>query len=230
MIPLVLIPGHMCDARQWGPQVAAFSGARTIHLPQIAGADGMAALAAAVLRDAPPRFALAGLSLGGIVAMEVARQAPGRVERIALLDTNPLPEAEEVKAVRLDRMARVAKGHLPEIVREEMKPMYLADGPGKQPVLDLCYDMALSLGAEVFRRQSRALMDRPDQRGTLRALRVPALILHGAEDQLVPLARAQLMAELMPSARLELIPGAGHLPVLEQPEATNTALRRWLED
>lgn len=230
MTPLLLIPGHMCDARMWGPQIAAFSGARTVHLPQIAGADGMAALAGTILRDAPPRFALAGLSMGGIVAMEVLRQAPDRVERIALLDTNPLPEAEAVKAGRRDRMARVAQGHLPAIVREEMKPMYLAEGPGTQPVLDLCYDMALSLGPEVFLRQSRALMDRPDQRETLRACQRPALVLHGAEDRLVPLDRARLMAELMPGARLEIIPGAGHLPVLEQPDATNAALRRWLED
>ncbi|CAA9389171.1 MAG: Hydrolase, alpha/beta fold family [uncultured Rubellimicrobium sp.] len=228
MTPLLLIPGHMCDARMWGPQLAAFSGTRTVHLAQIADADSMAALAGAILRDAPPRFALAGLSMGGIVAMEVLRQAPARVERIALLDTNPLPEAEAVKAGRRNRMARVAQGHLPVIVREEMKPLYLADR--RQPVLDLCYDMALSLGPEVFLRQSRALMDRPDQTATLRAFRGPALVLHGAEDRLVPLDRARLMAELMPGARLEIIPGAGHLPVLEQPDATNAALRRWLED
>lgn len=227
MAPLLLIPGHLCDARMWGPQLAAFSGTRTLHLPEIAGAGTIEALAAAILRDAPPRFALGGLSMGGIVAMEVARQAPGRIERIALLDTNPLPEAEEVSALRRDRMARVEAGHLAEIVREEMKPLYLADA--SQAILDLCFDMAMGLGAEVFARQSRALMDRPDQREALRALRVPALILHGAADRLVPVERARLMAELMPQARLVLIPGAGHLPVLEQPEATNAALRAWLE-
>ena len=230
MTPLVLIPGHMCDARLWGPQLAAFSGRRTVLLAEIAGADSMTELAACILAAAPPRFAVAGLSMGGIVAMEVARQAPGRVDRIALLDTNPLPEAEEVKAARCERMARVAAGHLPAIVREEMKPMYLAEGPGKRPILDLCYDMAVALGPEVFLRQSRALMDRPDQRATLRALEIPALILSGAEDRLVPLDRARLMAELMPRARLELIPEAGHLPTLEQPEATTDALRRWLEE
>jgi pimeloyl-ACP methyl ester carboxylesterase len=218
----------MCDGRLWGPQIATLSGRRTIHLAEIAGADTMEALAAAVLRDAPPRFALAGLSMGGIVAMEVLRQAPGRVERLALLDTNPLPEVEEVKAVRRDRMARVEAGHLPEIVREEMKPLYLADP--RQDVLDLCYDMALRLGPDVFLRQCRALMDRPDQTDTLRAYRGPALVLHGAEDRLVAPDRARLMAGLMPQARLDWIAGAGHLPTLEQPEATTAALRRWLED
>jgi pimeloyl-ACP methyl ester carboxylesterase len=228
MMPLVLLPGHMCDGRLWGPQIAALSGRRTIHLAEAAGADTVEALAASILRDAPLRFALAGLSMGGIVAMEVLRQAPDRVERLALLDTNPLPEVEEVKAARRGRMARVEAGCLAEIVREEMKPLYLADP--QRPILDLCYDMALRLGPDVFLRQSRALMDRPDQTATLRAYDGPALVLHGAEDRLVSPDRARLMAELMPQARLDWIAGAGHLPTLEQPDATTAALARWLED
>ena len=228
MTPLVLLPGHMCDGRLWGPQIAALSGTRTIHLAEVASADTVEALAATILRDAPPRFALAGLSMGGIVAMEVLRQAPGRVERLALLDTNPLAELESVKDVRRDRMTRVEQGHLPEIVREEMKPLYLAEP--RQDVLDLCYDMALRLGPEVFLRQSRALMNRPDQCATLRVYPRPALILHGAEDRLVSPDRARLMAELMPQARLDWIAGAGHLPTLEQPNTTTAALARWLED
>lgn len=225
-LPLVLLPGHMCDARQWGPQLASLSAHRTVLLPEVAGADRMEALAAAVLRDAPQRFALAGLSMGGILAMEVARQAPDRVERIALLDTNPLPEAEEVKALRRERMARVEAGALAEVVRDEMKPLYLAER--RSDLLDLCLDMALALGPEVFLRQSRALMERPDQTATLRALDIPALVIHGAEDRLVPIERARLMADLLPRATLEVIPGSGHLPPLEQPEATNAALARWL--
>lgn len=218
----------MCDGRLWGPQIAALSGRRTIHLAEVAAAETVEALAAAVLRNAPPRFALAGLSMGGIVAMEVLRQAPDRVERLALLDTNPRPEAEEVKLSRRDRMARVEAGQLAAIVSEEMKPLYLADP--RQEILDLCYDMAMALGPEVFLRQSRALMERPDQQSTLQTFRGPALILHGAEDRLVPFDRARLMANLMPQARLDWITGAGHLPTLEQPVATTAALRRWLEE
>jgi pimeloyl-ACP methyl ester carboxylesterase len=228
MTPLVLLPGHMCDARMWAPQMAAFSGTRTIHLPELSGADGMAALAADVLAQAPPRFALAGLSMGGIVAMEVLRQAPERVDRLALLDTNPLPEAEAVKADRRARMARVEGGLLDAVVMTEMKPHYLAAGPRRTDLLDLCLAMARDLGPEVFLRQSRALMDRPDQTATLAAFRGPALVLMGEEDRLCPLDRHRLMAELMPQARLEIVPGAGHLPPLEQPEATNAALRGWL--
>ena len=228
MTPLVLLPGDMCDARMWAPQVAAFSGSRTIHLAEMAGADSMATLAAGILAQAPPRFALAGLSMGGIVAMEVLRQAPDRVERLALLDTNPLPEAEAVKADRRARMARVEGGLLDAVVMTEMKPHYLAAWPRRTDLLDLCLAMARDLGPEVFLRQSRALMDRPDQTGTLAAFRGPALILMGEEDRLCPIDRHRLMADLMPQARLEIVPGAGHLPPLEQPEATNAALRAWL--
>jgi pimeloyl-ACP methyl ester carboxylesterase len=227
--PLVLIPGHMCDGRQWGPQVAAFSAARTVVLAEVAGADSMEGLAARVLEAAPPRFALAGLSMGGIIAMEVLRQAPGRVERLALLDTNALPEAEEVKAARRERMARVAEGRLREVVVEEMKPLYLAEGPGRGVILDLCLDMALALGPEAFHRQSLALMDRPDQQGTLRAFRGPALVLAGEEDRLIPRERTALLGDLLPQARRVSVAGAGHLPPLEQPEATNAALAVWLD-
>jgi pimeloyl-ACP methyl ester carboxylesterase len=226
--PLVLIPGHMCDGRMWGPQVAAFSATRSVVLAECAGADRMESLAARILDAAPARFALAGLSMGGIVAMEVLRQAPGRVERLALLDTNPLPEAEEVKSQRRERMARVAGGALAQVVVEEMKPLYLAPGPGQGAILDLCYDMAMALGPEVFARQSRALMDRPDQQATLAAFGGPTLIVTGAEDRLVPMERHALMARLMPHATFAVIDAAGHLPVLERPAETNAALAAWL--
>lgn len=229
MTPLVLLPGHMCDARMWAPQVAALSATRTLHLPSVAGAASMEALAADVLAHAPPRFALAGLSMGGILAMEVLRQAPGRVERLALLDTNPLPEAEAVRQDRLARMGRVAAGDLDGVVMTEMKPLYLAQGPRRTDILDLCLLMARDLGPEAFLHQSRALMDRPDQQATLAAFAGPALVLTGAEDRLCPLDRHELMARLMPQAAFVVVDGAGHLPPLEQPDRTNAALGRWLE-
>lgn len=229
MTPLVLLPGMMCDARLFGPQTACFSGRRVVHHAPISGAESMQGLAAAVLAQAPARFALAGLSMGGIVAMEVLRQAPERVERLALLDTNPLAEAEEVKARRGPQIDKARAGRLAEVMRDEMKPNYLADGPGKRELLDLCMQMALDLGPEVFVRQSVALRDRPDQRETLRAFKGPALVLCGREDALCPVARHELMADLLPNATLTIIDGAGHMPTLEKPQETNAALARWLE-
>ncbi len=185
-------------------------------------------LASNILSHAPGRFALAGLSMGGIVAMEIARQAPDRIERIALLDTNPLDEPPERAAAREPQIADVRAGGLRRVMRDEMKPNYLADGPNQGAILDLCMAMAEALGPEVFESQSRALQVRPDQSDTLRGLNMPALVLCGAEDTLCPLDRHTLMRDLLPDATLEVIEGAGHLPTLEQPDATNVALARWL--
>jgi pimeloyl-ACP methyl ester carboxylesterase len=219
----------MCDARLFAAQAGALSRTRAVHHAPIGGQDSMEALAAQVLAHAPPRFALAGLSMGGIVAMEVLRQAPGRVERLALLDTNPLAEAPAVQARRVGQVERAQAGRLDAVMREEMKPNYLAEGLGKGAILDLCLAMALDLGPEVFARQSAALASRPDQSATLRAFQGPALILMGLEDRLCPRDRHELMVRLMPQARFTVIAGAGHLPPLEQPQAVTAALNGWLE-
>lgn len=226
MTPVVFLPGMMCDARMWGGIERQLGGPVLHHVP--VEADSMTALAEAFLRAAPPRFALAGLSMGGILAMEVLRQAPERVERLALLDTNPRAEVPEVQARREPQITRALTGGLAQVMRDEMKPNYLAPGPDQPAILDLCMDMALSLGPEVFARQSRALRDRPDQQATLAAFTGPALVLMGAEDRLCPLDRHELMHKLMPQSRLVILPGAGHLPPLERPIETACALRDWL--
>lgn len=230
MTPLVFLPGMMCDARLFAPQIAAFSGERRVQTAPISGFDHVAGLAAAVLADAPPRFALAGLSMGGIVAMEVLRQAPDRVARIALLDTNPKAEADNIKARREPQIAAVLRGELTRVMREEMKPNYLTDGPHRGAILDLCMVMAETLGPDAFVNQSKALQSRPDQQATLRAAMCPALVLCGRDDALCPVHRHELMAELMPRATLHIVENAGHLPTLEQPDETTDALRRWLEE
>ena len=230
MIPLVLLPGMMCDSRLYAPQIAALGAGRCLVLPAISGHPTMSALATEVLAHAPPRFALAGLSMGGIVAMEVLRQAPDRVDRLALLDTNPRAESPEMQARRAPQITRVRAGGLVEVMRDEMKPNYLADGPNKGSLLDLCLEMALHLGPDAFINQSLALRDRPDQQENLRHFDGPALVLSGREDRLCPLERHELMHGLLPNSTLTIIEGAGHLPTLEKPNETTAALARWLED
>jgi pimeloyl-ACP methyl ester carboxylesterase len=200
-----------------------------LHLAPITAHDTIEALAADILRHAPIRFALAGLSMGGIVAMEIVAQAPDRVTRLALLDTNPRAEAEEVRTRREPQIAKARAGRLRDVMRDEMKPNYLAEGPRRQDILDLCMEMALALGPEVFERQSRALARRPDQQETLARVAVPSLVLMGEHDILCPRDRHELMHALIPGSRLEIVEGAGHLPTLERPEATNAAIARWLE-
>ncbi|MEW2918574.1 alpha/beta hydrolase [Ruegeria sp. ANG10] len=229
MTPLVLLPGMMCDARLFQPQIATLSGSRPLMTFPLAKQDSVQAMAADILSNAPPVFALAGLSMGGIVAMEVVRQAPIRVERLALLDTNPLAEKPEVKARRGPQMKAVQAGQLRQVMRDEMKPNYLADGPHQGAILDLCMAMAVDLGPDVFLRQSRALMDRPDQTEILAAYPGPSLVMCGREDGLCPVERHRLMHDLIPNSTLRIIEEAGHLPTLEQPNETTAALIRWLE-
>ncbi|MBL8582921.1 MAG: alpha/beta fold hydrolase [Rhizobiaceae bacterium] len=228
MTPLVLIPGMMCDWRLFAPQLEAL-GRRPVLLAAPTKHDTMEGLAAAILAFAPPRFALAGLSMGGIVAMEMLHQAPERIERLALLDTNPRAEAPEVQARRIPQIEKAMSGRLRAVLRDEMKPNYLANGPDRQRILDLCMEMAIVLGPEVFARQSRALAGRHDRQAALAAYRGPALVLMGVEDRLCPRDRHELMHSLMPQSRFVVVEDAGHLPTLEQPDAVTRELLAWLE-
>ena len=220
----------MCDARLFAPQIAAFAADRTVLVPPLTDCNTITAMAQSVLQSAPPQFALAGLSMGGIVAMEIMRCAPERVTHLALIATNPKAEDPAVSANRERQKAQVRQGHLRAVLRDEMKPNYLADSAHKADILDLCMTMAMQLGPEAFLSQSEALASRPDQQDNLKLVTVPSLILCGKEDRLCPLDRHVLLAQLICGARLEIIDGAGHLPTLEQPEATNTALRIWLDE
>lgn len=226
--PLVLLPGMMCDERLFAPQVAALSVDREVLVLAMTDHDSVELLAESILAKAPPVFALAGLSMGGIVAMEIIRQAPHRVERLALLDTNPLAEREEVRAKRNIQISKVREGKLQSVMRDEMKPNYLSDGPKKAAILDFCMAMAESLGPAVFERQSFALQSRPDQQDSLGNIDVPTLILCGEDDSLCPPERHHLMHRLIPHSTLTIIPEAGHLPTLEQAELTTKAFKQWL--
>ncbi|WP_371154961.1 alpha/beta fold hydrolase [Jannaschia sp. 2305UL9-9] len=227
MTPLVLLPGMMCDARLFAPQIAAF-GSRAVMVAPIDRHDTVTALADEVLRVAPARFALAGLSMGGIVAMEVIARAPDRIAGLCLMDTNASPESPAVAALREPHIAAVQDGDLRRVMRDEMKPTYLADGPHRGAILDTCMAMAETMGAEVFVRQSRALQTRPDQRDALRKVTVPTMVLCGAEDRLCPLHRHEVMRDLIPDASLCVIPDAGHLPTLEKPAETTAAMKDWM--
>ena len=226
--PLLFLPGMMCDARVFASQIAKFSPERPVMAAPLTGRNLISGLAEDILAHAPPRFALAGLSMGGITAMEIVRQAPERVSRLALMDTNPLAETDQRAAERIPQIDRVLAGGLRQVIRDEMKPCYLTDGPNKGHILDLCMAMAEDLGIEAFVSQSLALQQRRDQSDTLRTVQVPTLILCGVDDSLCPIERHEMMRDLIPAARLAVIPAAGHLPTLEQPELTNRELTQWL--
>ena len=227
--PLVFLPSMMCDARLFGPQIAELSADHCVMVAPVTQGERIEEIASGLLDQLPARFALAGLSMGGIVAMELLRRAPDRITRIALMDTNPLAETPPVAAAREPQIVGVRTGRLEQVMRDEMKPHYLAPGPHRAEVLELVMDMALALGADTFVRQSRALQRRRDQQGTLRKCKVPTLVLCGAHDALCPVKRHTFMAELIPDAKLVVLENAGHLPTLETPAETTQALRDWLK-
>ncbi|MCX7559181.1 alpha/beta fold hydrolase [Sulfitobacter sp. F26204] len=227
--PLVLLPDMMCDARVFGPQIAELSSDMAVMVAPITQGERIEEIASSLLDLLPARFALAGLAMGGVVAMELLRRAPDRVSRIALMDTNPLAETPAIAANREPQIVKVRSGRLLEVMRDEMKPQYLAPGPFRAEVMELVMDMAETLGPEVFIRQSRAMQRRRDQQAVLRKCRTPALVLCGEHDQLCPVKRHTFMAELIPYAELVVLEDAGHLPTLEQPAQTTAALRKWMK-
>ena len=226
---LILLPGMMCDARLFAPQVEALRDSMRISVPLPVSAPDMAQLAAEVLAGAPDRFALGGVSMGGILAMEIMRQAPQRVTHLALIDTNPFAERDEVKARRTPQMDAVREGRLAAVMRDEMKPNYFTHRPDSADLLDLTMAMATDLGPDAFIAQSLALRDRPDYEATLRHVTCSTLILCGRHDQLCPVERHEAMKAMIPHARLCIVEDAGHLPTIETPDIVTTALQELLE-
>jgi len=229
-LPLVFLPGMMCDERLFRHQINAFQNERACEVHQFGRVDNsIEAMAKRILDNTPACFALVGLSMGGIVAMEMMRQQPKRIERVALLDTNPKGEAEKVKVRRNLQIEQARTGGMIGIMRRELMPYYLSDACEKDALLELCTKMAMAQGEDVFIHQSEALRDRKDQCATLQAFEGKALVLCGREDRMCPVERHELMAGLLANATLEIIEDAGHLPTLEKPEITTNALRHWIE-
>lgn len=225
---VLLLPGMMCDHRLWSAQIAALD--VPVQVADLTTADSMNTLAANVLAEAPAHFAMAGLSMGGILAFEIWRQAPERVTHLALLDTTPHPDADERKVMRIGQMARAHSGHLRELAIESLKPMYLAERNRKDDdLMNTILDMALDLGPDVFERQSIALMRRADSVPTLTTIDCPVLVLCGREDSICPPSFHELMAQEAPDAELVIVEDCGHLSTMESPVQVNTALLRLFE-
>lgn len=226
--PLILIPGLMCDARAFLPQIMTLSKGRTITIALPTPGATVEEISARILAGAPQKFVLVGQGLGGDVALDLVRRAADRVTRIVLLSTDPLAEAPQIAAAREARMIAAGAGRLAAAMAEEVPMASLANVPHRPEIVATLKAMAVDLGPEVFAAQSRAMQRRPDQQKTLRRALLPALILAGAEDRMVPLRRQELTAGLMPFAKLVVIGGAGHMAPLEHPQAVTDALEAFL--
>jgi len=223
-----MVPGMMCDERIFSPQIEALSQNLEVTIADISNFSLVRELASDVLKKAPKKFSLLGHSMGGIVAMEIYSQEPNRIEKLILMDTNPKAELDEVKLKREPQIKDVREGKLLEVMRDEMKPNYLAESENKSSVLDVCMDMALSLGPDVFINQSRALQKRADQLNTIQSINIPVLIMCGSEDKLCTVERHEMMHNMISDSDLKIINNAGHMPTLEQPRETTEVLKEWL--
>ena len=229
-LPVVLVPGLLGSPRLYAPQIPELWRRGPVMVADHTRDDSMGAMARRILASAPPRFALAGLSMGGYVALEIIRQAPARVAKLALLDTSARADTPEAIATRHAQMALAASGRLGQVVEAQFErlvhPLHRTD-PQLREANRL---MAEDVGPEAFVRQQNAIIGRPDSRPTLTTISCPTLVLVGEQDQLTPLDRAVEMAHGIRGAELVTVPECAHLSTLEQPRAVTRALLGWLED
>ncbi|MCL6284440.1 alpha/beta hydrolase [Ruegeria sp. 2012CJ41-6] len=226
--PLVFLTGLMCDARVFGAQLLEVSADRAVTVAPTSMGERVEQIASDLLDQLPHRFALAGHSMGGIIAMELYSRAPDRVARLCLISTDSLADTPQIAAAREPLIVGAQSGRLDEVMREALPPDVLAPGPNRAGILELVHAMSARQGPDVFVRQMRALQRRPDQQATLRKISVPTLVLCGAQDMLTPVKRHVFMSELIPTATLRVLDEAGHFPTLEAPGAVTEALRDWL--
>ncbi len=226
-LPLVLLPGLLCDERLWTAQATDLAAICPVHIPDLTRDASIAGMAQRVLAEAPPRFALGALSMGGYVAFEILRQAPERVVRLALFDTMASPDGEARAAQRRAMLELAERGRFLGISPQLLPRLIHASRLGT-PVADTVVAMGKAVGREAFLRQQQAIIERPDSRPTLATIQVPTLVVVGAQDQLTPPAEAELMHQGIPGSRLVVLDDCGHLPPLELPERTTALLREWL--
>jgi pimeloyl-ACP methyl ester carboxylesterase len=227
---VVFVPGLLCDRQLWQPQLDALAGCAETWVADVTRDDSVAGMAARVLGESPfQRFALAGLSMGGYVAMEMMRQAPQRVTRLALLDTQARADTPEAIGRRLALIELTKRGRF-AAVPDRLLPLFLHASRLNDPrVTGIVRSMASNVGEAAFVRQQHAIMHRPDSRESLRRIACPTLVLCGEHDLLTPLDRHEEMTQLIRGAILVAVRGSGHLPTIEKPEETSRALARWLE-
>lgn len=226
---LILLPGMLCDAELFSHQTKHLSEVATVEVGDVTRDDSVVAMARSVLDSAPERFSLAGLSLGGIVAFEILRQAPERVERLALLDTSARPPRRDQLENWREFAALTTEGRFGEVVEKHLLPVQThPDRRHDAALAKTIVRMAENVGEEAFLRQLAAQRSRPDSREDLAEISCPTLVLTGRQDALCSLEMHEEIASAIPDATLVVVEECGHLSSLEQPQAVTAVLRYWL--
>lgn len=234
MTRLVFLPGLAGDATMWQPQIAHLQAAQPTGLTPLvtdvhARHISIEAMAAALLREQPGDLVLCGASMGGIVAMEVARQAPERIRALALLGTNARPETDDMRALRTGAIELFRAGRVDEILQANVPLAFHPVNASRKALVQAYLDMVLRAGAEQLIRQNQAIMARPDARTHLPRIACPTLVMCGDADHLTPPDCSNEIAALVPGAQLVMVPRCGHMLTMEQPDAVNAALAAWLQ-
>jgi pimeloyl-ACP methyl ester carboxylesterase len=225
---LVLLPGLAGDGVMWRSQLAALAQWAPIVTDVHMRHDSIPDMAAAVLAEIEGPLVLCGASMGGMIAMEAARQAPHRVAALALLGTSARPEDDDMRKVRENAIRLFEEGREREVIEPNVHFAFHADHAQDPAIAQAYLEFVLRAGARQLIRQNRAVIARPDARMHLPQVKCPALVMHGDSDQLVPLERAREIAQLVPNARLEIVPRCGHMLTMERPDAVSAALAGWL--
>lgn len=227
-ISLVLLPGTLNTAVLWQAQVAALSAHADIHLADLTQQDSIAAMADHVLARMPEgRFALAGFSLGGYVALEIMRRAADRVLALALINSSARPETPEGQVGREKTMA-LAQRDFARLTSTLIQHMLPPERQEDSMLVANIRAMMNELGAPVFVRQSRVVLARADSRADLSAIRCPTLIVTGADDKVAPPRFSEEMAAALSDAQLHILPATGHLSPMERPEQVTGLMQTWL--
>ncbi|MEL6869128.1 MAG: alpha/beta hydrolase [Pseudomonadota bacterium] len=224
---VVFLPGMLCDERLFAAQTASLTTPH--HVADVTQADSIATIAEQVLAGAPDRFAAVGLSMGGIVALELWRQAPERLSLLLLIDTTPEPGPADQRPNKLEAIAAAAANGQRTEAGAVMRPVYLANARQQDDaLLETMLDMAEALGPEAFTRQAQALRTREDSRDTLPTISIPTAVICGAEDRICTPDVHQLMATQIPDATLHVLPDCGHMASIECPDEVTAIMHALL--
>jgi len=226
---LVMIPPMLSDARVFAHQLQEMSQASAVMIAPSSCGERIEEIASQILSWTPPKFALCGMGLGGMVAMELMRRAPDRITRLALISTSPLADTPEAAAAREPHIIAARAGRWEDVLAHEINSTWMAPTTDKVDLVRQLSEMGRAQGPDVYVKQARAMQRRKDQQATLRNLQQPTAVICGRHDGQYQLKRHEFLAALIPYAQLEIIEGAGYLPTMEAPEATTDALQRWIK-
>lgn len=228
-LPTVLVPGLLCSARLYADQIPVLWQFGPVTVADHTRDDNMSDIARRIVATAPPKFALAGLSMGGYICLEIMRQAPERVVKLALMDTTARPDTPE-QSERRRTLIDIARRGLLADVTDRLWPLLVHRNHRRDArLLSIMQAMTQETGVEAFVRQQTAIIGRVDSRPTLAAIRCPTLVLVGDGDELIPPDRSEEIANSIAGARYVVVPESGHMSTLEQPDAVNRALVEWMK-